>query len=372
MKKTTLSAATVVLGFLLLTGCSQINKVFDNEETVGYKKAGSVTSLEVPPDLTEPQYDSTFAINTTNSTVSASTLGKGGASVDSAGNIQVLPESSTVKINGSGKVRWLEVSAPANTLWSKVQGFWTTIGTELKRNEPTVGVMETDWIQTRGKLPQGAIQRALGSILKNATDSGIRDRYTTRFEKTSVNLTRLYITHRGAELMVSDTGNKWEMRPRRAAAEAEMLNRLKAYLQGVDPNTVKGGSTSQSPAGSTGLATMSVGKDGKPVLKVQDSFDRTWVRTGSAITNIGFALEGQDAGKGLYAAIWQQDEKKKGFFRRLITSKEKFLANNSQQLIHVSKLKAGSVIRVLNKNGKPLDSGLATKVLERLKTELNR
>jgi len=372
VKKIFFKATVVLPGLVLLASCSQVNKVFDNESTVGYKKAGSVTSLEVPPDLTEPKYDSTFAINRGSNTVNASTINNGSGSTSTA-NVQVLPDSSTVTIKGSGGVRWLEVAAPAGVLWGKVQGFWETIGTELKRNEPTVGIMETDWIQSRGKLPQGSIQRALGSILKNATDSGIRDRYTTRFEKTSANLTRIYITHRGAEQMVSDTGVKWEMRPRRAVAEAEMLNRLKAYLQGIDPNTVKGASSIDSSVGSTGLAAMSVADNGQPILKVRDSFDRTWVRTGSAITSIGFVLEGQDAGKGLYAAIWQQDEeKKRGFLGRMFKPKEQFLANNSQQLIHVSKSKMGSVLRVLTKDGKPANKNLATKILERLKTEFNR
>ena len=371
IKKIWVKAAIIVPSLAMLASCSQINKVFDNEETVGYKKAGSVTSLEVPPDLTEPRYDSTFAIHRGGSAVSASTINN--STGGGLGVVQVLPDSSSVKINSSGGTRWLEVSAPANILWSKVQGFWTTIGTELKRNEPTVGIMETDWIQTRGKLPQGAIQRALGSILKNATDSGIRDRYTTRFEKVSANMTRIYITHRGAEQMVSDTGNKWEMRPRRPAAEAEMLNRLKAYLQGVDPSTVKGESESALSAGSTGLATMSVGKNSQPILKIGDSLDRTWVRTGSAITSIGFSLEGQDADKGLYTVIWQQDEeKKKGFFSRLFKPTEQFIPNGSQQLIHVSKLKTGSALSVLTKDGKPANKQIATKILERLKTEFNR
>ncbi len=374
MKKLNLNVVIVISGLLLLTGCSKINKVFDNTESVNYKKAGSVSSLEVPPDLTEPQYDSTFATHSANSTVSASTINNGTTSVGaggSGGSVQVLPESNTVSIKGSGNARWLEVSAPANTLWSKVQGFWTAIGTELKRNEPTVGIMETGWIQTRGKLPQGSIQRALGSILKNATDSGIRDRYTTRFEKSSANLTRIYITHRGAELMVTDTGNKWEMRPRRAVAEAEMLNRLKAYLQGIDPNTVKGKPEVSTQI--TGLAILSTDKADQPLLKLEDSFDRTWVRTGSAITNLGFSLEGQNASKGLYTVIWQQDEeKKKGFFRRLISPSEKFLDNGSQYMIHVRKLDHGSALKILDKNAKPVNKKTATKILERFKTEFNR
>ena len=375
MKKIILNTVFILSAILLLGGCTRINKIFNNGEgSDGYKKAGSVSSLEVPPDLTEPQYDSTFAVSSVNSgTVSANSRGKDRMLSGNRANVQVLPESSAIHIKGSGRVRWLEVAAPANTLWSKVQGFWKTVGADLKRNEPTVGIMETDWIQTRGKLPQSAFQRALGGILKNATDSGIRDRYTTRFEKASANLTRIYISHRGAELMVTDTGNKWEMRPSRSAAEGEMLNRLKAYLQGVDPKKIATESSTSSSAESSGLATLIVDKKGSPKLKIQDSFQRAWVRTGSALTSAGFTLEGQDVAKRLYTTVWVQEEgAKKGFFRRLISSRDRFLADGSQQLIQVNQLGNDAVLTVLDANKKPLDPKQATKILERLKTELNR
>jgi len=360
----------IIFGAAFLTGCSQINKVFDNEDTVGYQKAGSVASLEVPPDLTAPQYDSTFTINSSSdSSISANRVNSGG--IAAGGRVEVLPESSAVKLQGVGSVRWLEVNAPAGVLWKKVQGFWSTIGADLKRNEPTIGIMETDWIESRGHLPQGTIQKVLSGILKNATDSGIRDRYTVRFEKKSADTTRIFITHRGAEMVVTDLGTKWEMRPRRPSAEAEMLNRLKAYLQGVDPKTVAGTTLPSAPP--SGTATLSAGADGTPVIRVQDSYDRTWVRTGSALTQAGFTIEGQDSGKGLYAALWQGDgEKKKGFFRRLVSPSEKFLANGSQYIIQVSKAGSASVLAVKDKNGKAVKVSTARKILERLKTELNR
>jgi outer membrane protein assembly factor BamC len=369
------SHAVVVASYALLvgvgvTGCSQLNKVFDNNEVVNYKNAGAVASLEVPPDLTTPKYDSTFSVNTVNNTVAASAIGS--SATGNSNGTNVLPESASVQLKNSASERWLEVAVSAGVLWNKVEGFWTTIGVELKRNEPTVGVMETDWIQTRGHLPQGVIQRALGSILKNATDSGIRDRYTVRFEKVTAGLTRIYMSHRGAEQVVSDTGNKWEMRPGRAAAEAEMLNRLKAYLQGANPGDVAGSANESASDGSAGLATLS-DANGQMSLNVQDSYDRAWLRTGSILTNVGFSLDGQNKSKGLYAARWEvSDKKKKGFFARLIKPNEKFLDNGAEQLIHVSPSGSGSVLKVLDKYGKPVNVTVARKILERLKTEFNR
>ena len=67
-----LNTIVLLFGLVVLTGCSTINKVFDNKESVNYKTAKTVSSLEVPPDLTNPQYDSTFEVNS--GKVSASTI----------------------------------------------------------------------------------------------------------------------------------------------------------------------------------------------------------------------------------------------------------------------------------------------------------
>ncbi|MCK5726225.1 MAG: outer membrane protein assembly factor BamC [Thiotrichaceae bacterium] len=43
----------------LLSSCAQINKTFDNK-TTHYQQSNSIKSLEVPPDLSSPEYDKTF------------------------------------------------------------------------------------------------------------------------------------------------------------------------------------------------------------------------------------------------------------------------------------------------------------------------
>lgn len=217
-----LLGVSVASSILLLTGCTQVNKLFDNGKEGEYERSGSVQALDLPPDLTSPKYDSTFTVNDVNGLPSTQTT--------AGGSVMVLPESVDMQIKGQGASRHLEVVMSANALWQKVQGFWSSKDVKLKRSEPQIGIMETDWIETRGHLPQGMIQKALGSILKNATDSGIRDRYTLRFERVA-NKTNIYVTHRGAEKIVTDFGSKWEMRPARLEASAEMLNQLQAYLQ---------------------------------------------------------------------------------------------------------------------------------------------
>lgn len=215
----------VVGSTLLLTGCAQINKVFDNEKGGSYKRSGSISALDLPPDLTAPQYDSTFAVNNNGGPISARTAGTGtGVSAN------VLPESVDMAFKGQGTNRYLEVDLPAGQLWQKIQDFWTSNDIKLRRNEAQIGVMETAWVEKKGDLPRGTIQKLLGSFLKNINDMGIRDRYTLRLERAGKK-TNIYMAHRGAEQVVSDFGSAWEKRPADPEKAAEMLNRLQAYLQ---------------------------------------------------------------------------------------------------------------------------------------------
>ena len=223
MRVRALLGVSVTSSILLLTGCSQVNKLFGNGHSDRYQRSGSIQSLALPPDLTAPKYDATFTVNKGGrSAAHGHTIGSSGTSV--------LPESVDMVMKGQGAKRYLEVTMPANALWQKTQGFWSSTNVQLKRDEPQIGIMETDWIEKSGHLPQGMLQRALGSILKNATDSSSRDRYTLRFERAA-NKTNIYMTHRGAEKVMSDYGSKWEIGPSRTEASAEMLNRLQAYLQ---------------------------------------------------------------------------------------------------------------------------------------------
>jgi len=360
---------------MILSGCSQVNSLFGKEDVVDYSKSGGVKSLEVPPDLTTPEYDSTFAVNTATGTISAAGINKNQTGTAS----NVLPVSTDIQLKGQGSSRWLEVKAPASKVWPKVQSFWTAIGIGLKRNEPRIGVMETEWVETQAHLPEDWLRSAVSKALKRVFDGGFRDRYHLRMERISSNATRIYIAHRGAEKIVTDTGTGWETRPSKPERENEMLNRLKVYLQGGDPVSAKagksGGSTSSTSSRVSGQSVMTVDKHGAPVLQVMDTYRRTWVRTGSVLTRTGFTIDGQDAGKGLYAAAYEGkvEKKKKGFFKRLFSRSDKSaIPAGSQQIIQVKESGSSTHIRVLDKNGKPLQNNLAREILKLLKTEFDR
>lgn len=87
-----------MIGVLALTGCSKIDSMLDSKGAVDYRQNQSaVKAMEIPPDLTAPEYDSAFAMPK-NGTISAVEIQNDGASPAGYNASSVLPTLS----NGSG------------------------------------------------------------------------------------------------------------------------------------------------------------------------------------------------------------------------------------------------------------------------------
>jgi len=222
-----------------ISGCSVVDNVMDTKNRINYKNNSSVKALEFPPDLTAPEFDMAFALPA-DGVVNASSLGNvsTGHTIDGRA-ISVLPKSTGMHIGGQGNIRWLDVAAPAEKLWPRIRDFWRSMGISVKKDEPKIGIMVTDWAENRAGLPMDWFRRSLGKMFQGAYDAGSRDQYHIRIEKPSSSATRIYLTHKGAEKVITDTVSGWEFRPSNHVLEAEMLNRLKAFLQG-DVGAAKG------------------------------------------------------------------------------------------------------------------------------------
>lgn len=386
--KRKLAYTGVAVSVALLSGCSQINKAFDNVGGGNYTDSENIKSMEVPPDLTAPEYDSTFVVNASNSSVSAEGLSRQKSSV--GGGVLVLPDEGGLKIHGTGNQRYLEVAAPANVLWTRVTSFWGASGATLKRNEPAVGIMETDWIEYQEQMPQSRITGLFRGVFKKGIDSGYRDRYIVRFEKASAQSTRVFIAHRGAELMTSDTGNKWEAVPSNQEKSAEMLNRLKDYLRtGKSEEVYVSRDKPNTPAEKKKLfGIFNVGEPvddeivAKPKVSSSDSTLRlagsprnNYASVGTSLARTGFVIDGRDAAKGLYAARWAGQEEKKGLLDRInIFKKDKgsVLPAGSKYIIQVTGNGSSSVVNVLDEKGRVKSDMQAQAVLDVLRKDLAR
>ena len=358
-----------------VSACSVVDNFVDTKKNrVNYQNNKSVKSLDFPPDLTAPEFDMAFVLPT-DGVVSASAMGNqsGGYTVDGR-QINVLPKSTNIRSGGAGTVRWLDVAAPAESVWPKIRDFWRSVGISVKRDEPRIGIMETEWAENRAGLPMDWLRKSVGKIFQSAYDAGTRDRYRIRIEKPTTQTTRIFLTHKGAEKMITDTLTGWELRPANHELEAELLNKLKAFLQGdvvgAAKRSVSGGDANQVSS----LASL-VEQEGQPVLQIHDNYKRAWVLTGIMMDRMGLVAEKRNQTSGIYYAEYRgndEDKAKRGFFKRLFGGRKTLLVKGQDYQVHVQDAGKLSIVRITDEEGKPLNKRLSQLVLTRLKQEFDR
>lgn len=281
---------------LAVAGCSSGDGLLAGDK-VDYRAATQKSKpLDIPPDLTQLSRENRYA--TQGGVVSAAAAPGAAPATSAPGTPGVAVVSSgNVKVERDGDQRWLVVGLPPEQVWPVVKAFWAERGFALTSESPEAGTMETDWAENRAKLPQDMIRGAIGRFFSNLYDSGERDRYRTRIERTP-NGSEIFITHRGLEeVYTNDSKEATVWRPRAAdpALEAEMLARLMARLGTPEPAA----RTAVAEAPDTpGRARPVAGATA--ALEVDEPFDRAWRRVGLALDRGGFTVEDRDRAAGLY------------------------------------------------------------------------
>jgi len=310
------SASALVAGCGLMPG---------GTKSMEYKsvRSTSATSLEVPPELTNPTIDERFVVpGAKPQTYSSYTRDRNAQPVSGTA---VLPKVDVARLERSGDQRWLVVSMDPDKLWPLVREFWVENGFVIKKDNPETGIMETDWAENRQKIPQAqmSIRGLLEMAVPDLYATSQRDKFRTRLEKTGKpNLTEVYVTHRGVEEVYNNPDKMstvWQPRPIDIELEAEFLNRLKIKL-GVDEQRL----AEAPPAAATPAAKNAVlENNGAGPLVVSDGFERAWRRVGLALDRVGFTVEDRDRTKGVFFVRYSDPNtesartEKKGFLDKL-------------------------------------------------------
>jgi outer membrane protein assembly factor BamC len=290
--------AAVALTALLSAGCGSLGS-----DTIDYR--GTVVRakpLDVPPDLTQLARDSRY--QTQGGVVSAAASNVPTASGTPAA--VALGAVANMRIERSGQQRWLVVPTAPEQLWPQLRAFWEARGFQIAMEDAKAGVIETNWSENRGKLPADVVRNLLGRLAGNLFDTGERDQFRTRLERTEVGgkvSTEVFISHRGIEeAVVSPTGarddntTRWRLRPSDPQLEAEMLARLMVSLGGPQDVAVARTTVAAAPE-APARARLVV--DGA-AIEVDEPFDRAWRRVGLALDRGGFTVEDRDRSLGLY------------------------------------------------------------------------
>ncbi len=222
-----LRAAAALLFFTaVFTGCQ-------SDLDMRYLDASMGDRLELPPDLIEYEAESSFELPEAFSGDDASVRDK----------VPVLARVESLRLEGSADFYWLSVEEPVDNLYQMVKNFWASEGYRLIKDEPVIGVMETEWIvKDVGSSETGGnwLERLFGEDDLSA----IQDQFKTRIERDEQGRSRVFIAHRGAEYnyvldtddrggpetIGADEDNDWRYRLPDPELETEMLARLMVYL----------------------------------------------------------------------------------------------------------------------------------------------
>ena len=369
-----------IFGFAIMAaGALSSCKSLTSSDTVDYKATGAVRgpNLSYPPDLITAQADRRYIVQDGTATMSEYNAATK-KSVQMRNN--VMTGIPGMRIAKDGERRWLVVEKPATELYPQVKDFWQENGFLLIVDSPSTGIMETDWAENRGKIPQDWIRSTIGGALDSIYDTGERDKYKTRLEAPKPDETEIYITQKGAlEKCVTDTTSAciytiWTGRPNDPELEAVFLARLMERL-GMTQEQAK--AMVAAPLGpKTPKAKFVQEANNQGYIELSAGFDRSWRDVGLALDRSNFTVEDRNRSNGVYYVRYVNAKDvgdKKGFFSNLFSSKDDSkLQAKKYQVIVKSTGENSANVYVQDADGKPENTPAGIQLLTLLNDQLTK
>ena len=288
-------ASLLLISLLALGACSS-----GPSSRIDYKEAKSLPTLEMPPHLSYPAEQDRAPIPQLSGTQQAVAQRPSVAEpAATPATRAILPIAEGIRVEQDRSTRWLVIDRPAEQLWPRLRDFWATIGLEVRRDEPLVGIMETDWAENRADAPGGFLTGLVRSVFKNAYSAGTRDKYRLRLEPQADGSTELYLTHYGLQEVVAAQSAEmvetaWVVRPSDPELVHEILNMIIVHLGGEREQATRilAETGEAMPPSRTRLVA--------DILIVNEGFSRTWRRTGIALDEAGLIVEDRNLSDGIY------------------------------------------------------------------------
>ncbi len=368
-----LSHGVALIAVGLLTACTTDSLIPDRRPD--YRQSRVQTPLELPPDLTTSTRDESLRVPDLDpggtATLSAYDQERGpdGRAVAIDEPVLASPEGMTIRRDGER--RWLVIQSEPDRLWEKFKDFWTNAGFELKRADPRLGIMETQWAENRADIPKSLIRSLLSKAIEFAYAAPTRDKFRMRLERVETG-TEVYITHYGVEEVVRGEGRQstdvlWQPRPSDPELEAEMLRRMMVYLgaseQQAEVQVAKAETPREVRARRLDLS------EGVNALLVAEPYPRAWRLIGLALDGTGFVVEDQNRSQGLYVVEYNdpRDEiSEQGWLSQLAFWKDNKPKQGSRYHLRVGDRGDQSLVMVYSAQGQPDTSATAQRLLDTL------
>jgi len=73
-----------------------------------------------------------------------------------------------VRLERSGAQRWLVVNDKPENVFAVVKAFLKESNLAIMSEDQTIGVIETDWVENRAKIPQDGLRKLIGKVFDSS------------------------------------------------------------------------------------------------------------------------------------------------------------------------------------------------------------
>jgi outer membrane protein assembly factor BamC len=309
-----LAKLSITLLALSLGGCISLGGDDEEEKQVGlgerdikYYSNKTVTSLEIPPDLTKPSAQNSFKLENYVSNIQEDTISFSEKDNAIKEATSILRTPSNIEVKRSGNRRWLLVDKKPDAVWNLSKSFFKSHGFAIKKTNKKIGLMETDFLENHPEIPD----RSLGvirSMLKKAIAARyalpIVDKYRIRIEPSKTGeKSEVYLSLTSMEEVLTKAGSDdentiWQSRPKDQVLETEMLYRLMTFL-GSD-HAVAREKIIQAKEDQKLTVSLSKGVNGYAKLTFSLNQYDTWDNMGWALDQLNVDVEDKDVKEGSF------------------------------------------------------------------------
>jgi len=216
------------------------NRVELGDIKINYYSDKSVTSLEIPPDLTAPSYENSFRLSEFTSDIDPKVVNLTNEVLEEQ-KTTIFSKPANIDVKRFGNRRWLVVEKNPEIIWDLSKQFLKEKGFVIKKSDRKTGIMETDYLENKPKIPaksMGIIRSFFESQIDNVSYTlPIVDSYKIRIEPTNNGKhAEVFLSLSSMAEVISGSGKDettfWQASEKNYALENEMLYSLMIYLGG--------------------------------------------------------------------------------------------------------------------------------------------
>ncbi len=225
MKLVNMKIICIISMTLSVSACG----LFGGDERPVYQGAEYYKNLEVPPDLTEP--DTGGQLRVPEASDEALQRFRDNHKLETV----ITPKFDGVRMVSYAGNSWLEIDNDVEFVWGRLLEFWQGEGINLVDNRPSLGFMETEWVE------QLDADAGFFRSMFQRFEPDQKDKFRVRVERFDYdNKTRLYIAHSRIERIVrGEYADEfiWVTRPSDIEAEREIISRMALFAGKSDEQT---------------------------------------------------------------------------------------------------------------------------------------